>query len=393
MVLPLEGIKILDLSTLLPGPFCTMILADFGAEVIKVEAVNGGDLFRSGNPRIGDTGGAFFQVNRNKKSITLNLKSEAGRKIFYQLAKDADVVIEQYRPGVVKKLGVDYETIREINPKIVYCSLSGYGQTGPYRQLSGHDLNYISYAGILGLTARKGQAPTIPGVQIADLGGGALYAAIGILIALMGVKQNGVGQYVDTSMMDGAISWLPVLANDYFVNGRSPGAGENILNGQNACYEVYETADGRYISIGAIEPHLWANFCDRIGREEYKLWQRDLTKQDVMFTELRALFRTKTQAEWIEFLKDVDCCWAPVKDLDEVFSDAHVLARDMVFEMKDPQGVYGTIKEIGSAIKLSGTPARRDMFPPRKGEHNSEYLKAIGYTDAEIAALAEQGVI
>ena len=172
MALPLEGVKILDLSTMLPGPFCSMILADFGAEVIKVEAVKGGDLFRGGVPKIGDTGGAFFQVNRNKKSITLNLKSDEGKEIFYKLAKDADVVLEQYRPGVVKKLGVDYETIKAINPKIVYCSLSGYGQTGPYRLTSGHDLNYISYAGILGLTARKGQTPTIPGVQIADIGGG-----------------------------------------------------------------------------------------------------------------------------------------------------------------------------------------------------------------------------
>lgn len=393
MNLPLEGIKVLDLSTMLPGPFCTMILADFGAEVIKVEAVKGGDLFRGGVPKIEDTGGAFFQVNRNKKSITLNLKSDEGKEIFYKLAKDADVVIEQYRPGVVKKLGVDYETIRAINPKIIYCSLSGYGQTGPYRLLSGHDLNYISYAGILGLTARKGQTPTIPGVQIADIGGGALYAAIGILLALMGVKQNGVGQYVDTSMMDGAISWLPVLATDYFVKGTSPKPAEGILIGQNACYEVYETGDGRYISIGAIEPHLWANFCDKIGKEEFKLWQRDLSKQDEMFAYLREMFKSRTQAEWIEFLAGVDCCWAPVLDLAEVFSDPHALARDMVFEMEDPQGKYGRVKEIGSAIKLSETPARRELFPPRKGEHNSEYLKAVGYTEEEISAFIEKGVI
>lgn len=393
MNLPLEGIKVLDLSTMLPGPFCTMILADFGAEVIKVEAVKGGDLFRGGVPKIEDTGGAFFQVNRNKKSITLNLKSDEGKEIFYRLAKDADVVIEQYRPGVVKKLGVDYETIRQINPKIVYCSLSGYGQTGPYRLLSGHDLNYISYAGILGLTARKGQTPTIPGVQIADIGGGALYATIGIMLALMGVKQNGVGQYVDTSMMDGAISWLPVLATDYFVKGVSPKPAEGILIGQNACYEVYETSDGRYISIGAIEPHLWANFCDKIGKEEFKAWQRDLSKQDEMFAYLRDLFKSKTQAEWIEELTGVDCCWAPVLNLEEVFHDPHAIARDMVFEMEDPQGKYGKVKEIGSAIKLSETPARRELFPPRKGEHNSEYLKQIGYTDEEIAAFAANGVI
>ena len=363
MALPLEGIKILDLSTMLPGPFCSMILADFGAEVIKVEAVKGGDLFRGGVPKIGDTGGAFFQVNRNKKSITLNLKSEEGKEIFYKLAKDADVVLEQYRPGVVKKLGVDYETIKAINPKIVYCSLSGYGQTGPYRLTSGHDLNYISYAGILGLTARKGQTPTIPGVQIADIGGGALYAAIGILIALMGVKQNGVGQYVDTSMLDGAVSWLPVLANDYFVKGVSPKAAENILNGQNACYE------------------------------EFKLWQRDLTKQDEMFAYLREMFKSKTQAEWIEKLTGVDCCWAPVKNLEEVFADPQVLARDMVYEMTDPAGCYGSVKMIGSAVKLSETPARQELFPPRKGEHNAEYLKAVGYSDEQIAEFEKNGII
>lgn len=372
MALPLEGIKILDLSTMLPGPFCSMILADFGAEVIKVEAVKGGDLFRGGVPKIGDTGGAFFQVNRNKKSITLNLKSEEGKEIFYKLAKDADVVLEQYRPGIVKKLGVDYETIKAINPKIVYCSLSGYGQTGPYRLTSGHDLNYISYAGILGLTARKGQTPTIPGVQIADIGGGALYAAIGILIALMGVKQNGVGQYVDTSMLDGAVSWLPVLANDYFVKGVSPKAAENILNGQNACYEVYETADGRYISIGAIEPHLWANFCDAIGKEEFKLWQRDLTKQDEMFACLREMFKSKTQAEWIEKLTGVDCCWAPVKNLEEVFADPQVLARDMVYEMTGDMAAVQQLISIllDNAFKYSddGGEIRLSVYAQHKNK-------------------------
>lgn len=393
MGLPLEGIKILDLSTMLPGPFCTMILADFGAEVIKIEAVKGGDLFRGAKPMLQDTGGAFFQVNRNKKSISLNLKSEEGREIFYKLAKDADVVIEQYRPGVVEKLGVDYNTIKAINPKVVYCSLSGYGQNGPYRLLSGHDLNYISYAGILGLTARQGQPPTLPGVQIADIGGGALYAAVGILLALMGVKQNGTGQYVDTAMLDGAVSWLPILAAEYFVNGKAPEAGGAILIGQNACYEVYETRDGRYISIGAVEPHLWANFCDKIGKEEFKQWQRAIDKQPEMFTYLRALFKTKTQKEWCEVLNGVDCCWAPVLNIDEVFKNEQVKYRDMVFDMADPRGQYGTIKEIGSAIKLSETPARRELFPPRKGEHNEEYLNKLGYTEAQIAEFEEKGII
>ena len=209
----------------------------------------------------------------------------------------------------------------------------------------------------------------------------------------MGVKRNGVGQYVDTSMLDGAVSGLPVLANDYFVKGVSPKAAENILNGQNACYEVYETKDGRYISIGAIEPHLWANFCDAIGKEEFKAYQRDLTKQDEMFAYLRDMFKSKTQAEWIEKLTGVDCCWAPVKNLEEVFADPQVVARDMVYEMTDPEGTYGSVRMIGSAVKLSETPARKELFPPRKGEHNTEMLKSIGYTDEQIAELQKNGVI
>lgn len=378
---------------MLPGPFCTMILADYGAEVIKIEAVRGGDLFRGTKPMLGDTGGAFFQVNRNKKSVSLNLKTEEGREIFYKLAREADVIVEQFRPGVVDKLGVGYETIRAINPKIVYCSLSGYGQDGPYRLLSGHDLNYISYAGILGLTARQGQTPTLPGVQIADIGGGALYAAVGILLALMGVKQNGAGQYVDTAMLDGAVSWLPILAAEYFVNGEPPKAGGSMLLGRNACYEVYETKDGRYISIGAVEPHLWANFCDRIGREDFKSWQRELDRQPEMFDYLRKLFKTRTQKEWCAFLTGVDCCWAPVLHIDEVFDDPQVKSRDMVFDMTDPKGQYGVVKEIGSAVKLSETPARRALFPPRKGEHNAEYLTVLGYTAEQITQFEEKGII
>ena len=305
----------------------------------------------------------------------------------------ADVIIEQYRPGVVSLLGIDYETISKINPRIVYCSLSGYGQDGPYRLLSGHDLNYISYAGILGLTARQGQAPTIPGVQIADIGGGALYATIGILLAVMGAQKTGEGQYVDTSMLDGAVSWLPILASDYFVTGEPPKAGSAMLIGRNACYEVYETADGKFISIAAVEPHLWANFCDLIGKEEFKAWQRDTGRQPEMFDYMRKLFKSKTQAEWCEFLKGCDCCWAPVLGVDEVFSNEQVLHRDMLFEMEDPQGQYGSVKQIGSAIKLSRTPARRELFPPRKGEHNAEYLGKCGYTPEQIAKFAEEGII
>ncbi|NCB24234.1 MAG: CoA transferase [Bacteroidia bacterium] len=378
---------------MLPGPLCTMMLADFGAEVIRVEPTNAGDLWRYSVPRVKDVGGGYLQVNRNKKSINLNLKNEEAREVFYKLAKDADVIVEQYRPGVAARLGVDYETIKAINPKIVYCSLSGFGQDGPYRLLAGHDINYISYAGILGLTARKGEIPAIPGVQIGDVGGGALYAAIGILIALMGAKQNGVGQYVDTAMLDGAVSMLTFMAVSYLANGEALEPNGNILIGQLACYNVYETKDSRYISMGGVEAHLWGNFCDKIGKEDFKAWQRDVSKQPEMFDYLRAMFKTKTLSEWLAFLDGVDCCVSPVLTVDEVFDDPQVKHREMVIEMEDPKGEYGTVKLIGSAIKLSETPARKDLFPPRKGEHTVECLRACGYSEEEISGFAARGVI
>ncbi len=391
MPLPLEGIKVLDLSAMLPGPYCSMILADFGAEVIKIEPPKGGDLFRWTKPMIGDTGGVFLQVNRNKKSVCLNLKSEAGKEIFCKLVADADVVIEQFRPGVVKKLGVDYDSVKAINPRIIYCSISGYGQDGPYRLISGHDVNYISYAGILGMTTRKGQVPTLPGVQIADIGAGTFNSVIGILLALMGRKQNGRGQYVDIAMLDGAVSWLPLIASDYFVTGVAPKPRSAMLTGRNACYEVYETKDGGFISIGAVEPHLWGNFCDYLGKEEFKEWQRVPEKQDEMFSYLREIFKSKTREEWERELKDVDACWAPVLGIDEVFENPQVLSRNMLFEMDHPR--LGKIKQIGSPIKLSDTPARKELLPPDRGEHTSEYLLGIGYTADEISKLKDAGII
>lgn len=390
---PLENIKVLDLSTMYPGPLCTMMLADFGAEVIRVEPTKGGDLWRNSLPQVEGLGMPYLQVNRNKKSMQLNLKEEDGRKIFYKLAESADVIVEQYRPGVAARLGIDYKTIQSINPKIVYCSISGYGQDGPYRLLSGHDLNYISYAGILGLTARKGERPVIPGVQIGDIGGGALYAAIGILIALLGVKAGGKGQYVDAAMLDGAVSLMSWNASGYLANGRAAEPEGNILLGQLACYNVYETRDKRYISIGAVEAHLWENFCVLIGKPEYTAWQRDVSRQEEMLAYISALFKSRTLEEWKEALAGIDCCWSPVAGVDEVFSDPQVLHRNMLIEMEDPQGQYGKVKMIGSPIKLSETPARQELFPPRKGEHTQECLRACGYSDEQIKEFIQKGIV
>ena len=317
MELPLKGIRILDLSTMYPGPLCTMMLADFGAEVIRVEPPKGGDLWRLSQPRVNGLGMPYLQVNRNKKSLCLNLKEPEAREIFYKLVRGADVVVEQYRPGVAARLGIDYETVSRLNPRLVYCSISGFGQDGPYRLRSGHDLNYISCAGILGLTAWKGCKPAIPSVQIGDVGGGALYAMSGILIALMGAKATGRGQYVDTAMFDGAISLMGWNASGYFATGEDVEPESGILLGQLACYNVYETRDGRYMSIGGVEAHLWANFCNVIGRPEYAEWQRDLSRQDEMKAEISRIFKEKTLAEWKEFLADVDCCWSPVATVGE----------------------------------------------------------------------------
>lgn len=393
MKLPLEGVKILDLSTMYPGPLCTMLLADYGADVIRIEPPKGGDLWRLSQPRVNGLGMPYLQVNRNKKSMTLNLKEPEAREIFYKLVKDADVVVEQYRPGVVKRLGIDYETVREYNEKLVYCSISGFGQDGPYRLKAGHDINYVSYAGILGLTARKGEKPVIPGVQIGDIGGGALYAVIGILMALMGARQTGRGQYVDTAMFDGAISLMGWPACGTLAGGKGLEPEGSILIGQLACYNVYETKDGRYISLGAVEAHLWANFCNYVGHPEYAELQREESRQAEMKSELARIFKERTLDQWKTDLADVDCCWSPVNTVDEAMADPQVESRGMIIEMADPKGEYGTIKMIGNPIKLSETPARQELFPPRKGEHTKETMSALGCSEEQIDDLKSRGVI
>jgi crotonobetainyl-CoA:carnitine CoA-transferase CaiB-like acyl-CoA transferase len=395
MMLPLKGITVLDLTTLLPGPLCSMMLGDFGAEVIKIEQPKGGDLARMSKPALKDkngvdTSGMYLLINRNKKSLTVNLRTEEGKQIFYQLAKTADVVLEGSRPGVAKKLGVDYETLKAINPRLVYCSISGYGQDGPYALQSGHDINYLAYAGVLGMTGRNGM-PTLPGVQIADVGGGTLMATIGILLSLMARQHSGQGQFVDISMLDGAISWLPIIAAHLFAGGESPVAGQTKLTGRNACYEVYQTKDGGYMSIGAIEPHLWSNLCKYLGREEFIAWQNEDTKQEQIFAFLREQFLLHDRDEWNEILQKVDVCAAPVYNLAEVFQDPQVLHRKMVFEMEHPR--LGKIKQLGFPVKLSDTPAQAELPPPDLGGNTDEILTAQGFSVDEIRHLREQGIV
>ena len=394
-MLPLEGIKILDMSRLAPGPYCTMILGDLGADVLKIEqptAIARGGIggFPPPSPEA-QRRNAYNAHDRNKRSMTLNLRTEEGQQVFYRLAQDADVVLEGFRPGVVKRLGVDYETIRGINPRIVYCSLSGYGQDGPYEGLVGHDINYIGIGGALGITGEAGRRPAIPMNIIGDFAAGGMHAAIGILTALMVRQKTGRGQYVDISMTDGVVSLLAAVASGYFSTGIVPRAGETLLNGGVAFYNVYETKDGKYISIGCLEPHFYENLCRALGREDFVPHQNSPQKREEIFAHFRQTFLTKTRDEWFELLKQTDICVGPVYGMDEVFSDPQVLQRNMVVEVEHPN--FGKVKQVGISVKLSETPGAIRSLAPTLGQHTEEVLLSLGYAKEKIEELRAGGAI
>lgn len=387
----LEGIRVLDLTRLLPGPYCTMILADFGAEVIKVEEPGRGDYYRWLEPMMGEYGASFQLLNRNKKSIALNLKDPAAKDIFMDLVPTAHVIVEGFRPGVMDRLGIGYDSVRKLNPRIVYCSITGFGPDGPYRDVAAHDINYIAIGGVLGLTGRKGGTPVIPGVQVADIGAGGLYAAVGILIALLASERLGVGQYVDVAMLDGVVAWLAGAAAWHFATGRSPGPGELRLTGGFPWYNVYETRDGKWISVGALEEKFWVNLCKGIGREDLipcYHWPED--KYDKIKSELAAVFASKTRAEWMEVLAGTDSCVTQVNTLTEVFLDPQVSHRKLVSEV---QAGGSSIKLINTPVKMSETPSGVERRAPRLGEHTEEILASLGRSKEEVARLRERGAI
>ncbi|HEX5620316.1 MAG TPA: CaiB/BaiF CoA-transferase family protein [Solirubrobacteraceae bacterium] len=370
----LAGLRVLDLSRLLPGGFCSLLLADFGADVIKVEDLGMGDYVRADPP-------AFHALNRGKRAVSIDLKNPAGRDAFVRMAGDADVVLESFRPGVMDRLGVGYERLREVNPRLVYCAITGYGQDSSYAQRAGHDMNYLALTGLLGLTGEPDGAPIQAAGQIADLGGGALMAAFGILAALRERDASGEGQFVDVSMKDGALSWLAMDAARVLAGAPVPGRGETPLAGGLICYRPYRCADG-WVTFGALEPKFWQAWCHGVGRADLAERQFEPVGSDV-HREVEAIFADRTRADWQAFNDEHDCCLEPVLALDEALERAG----DMVVES-------GSERLLGTPVRLSRTPAdpSRAAGPPR-GADTDAVLTEAGLTTDEIGALRDAGAV
>jgi alpha-methylacyl-CoA racemase len=389
----LSEIRVLDLSRLLPGGFCSLLLADFGAEVLKVEDTGMGDYIRWSPPfheGVDDSAKSalFLALNRGKRSIRLNLKEEAGREVFLRLVRNYDVVLESFRPGVMQRLGIGYETLHGENPALVYCAITGYGQDGPYTERSGHDMNYLGLNGLLGLTGDADGPPVQPAGQIADIGGGALMAAFGIMAALRERERSGQGQLVDVSMFDGSLSWLALVAAKYLADGAAPGRGGLELAGGLICYRPYACRDG-WVTLGALEPKFWQEWCRGVGREDLAEKQFERPGSDA-HAEVERIFLERTRAEWQAFASEHDCCLEPVLGLDEALDSELVRAREMVLKLDQP-GAGSEVRLLGVPVKLSRTPGAPAGPGPAFGEHTREVLSSLGYSDDEIAALLEAG--
>jgi alpha-methylacyl-CoA racemase len=396
MTLPLDGVRILDLTRLLPGGYCSLLLADFGADVIKVEDTGVGDYLRWAPPYYEGAaesarGALFLALNRGKRSIRVDLKTDRGKEVLLRLAGDADVLLESFRPGVLDRLGVGYERLKRVNPRLVYCAITGYGQDGPNRDRSGHDMNYLGLGGLLGLTGDADGPPVQAAGQIADIGGGALIGALGVLIALRERERSGEGQLVDCSMFDGALSWLALVAAEALAGARMPRRGHLQLAGALSCYRPYRCADG-YVTLGALEPKFWNAFCTGVGREDLLSHAFDPPGSDA-HGQLAEIFATRTREQWRQFASEHDCCLEPVLELDEVLASELVAAREMVVELAQP-GARQPVRLLGAPLKLSRTPADPVRAPgPALGEHTDEVLAAAGFAAAEIASLHDCGAV
>ncbi|MHA1231573.1 MAG: CaiB/BaiF CoA transferase family protein [Candidatus Helarchaeota archaeon] len=398
MKLPLEGLKVLDLTRLLPGPLLTMMLGDYGAEVIKIEDPKIGDYVRWRPPYIQDENGnykmnyLFLYLNRNKKSLTLDLKHEKGLEIFYKLVENSDIIVESFRPDVKNRLKIDYETVKKINDKIIYASLTGFGQTGPYKNKPGHDINYIALTGILDLNGKKGDKSVIPPVQLGDICAGAYIGFSSILLALIAREKYGIGQFIDISIYDGLISMLPNLFNEFLITKEVPNKENKRLLGLLPWYNVYKTKDGKEIAIGALEAKFWKNFCEAINRPDLIDSQNiTIEEYDELKIELQKIFMKKNRDEWIKLFENVDTCISPVLNLEEILVDKHFKERNLILNYNHE--VLGNITQIKPIFNLSETPGSIKIPAPEFGQHNIQILQQLGYSQIEIEQFIKDNII
>ena len=393
-----DGLTVIDLSRFAPGFYVSQYFGDMGADVIKIDEPppkgrRGG--FKDRPLEYKDVkdarGAALNTLERNKRRIVLNLKDDDARGVFYKLVERADVVLEGNRPGVAKRLRIDYETCRKLNDRIVYCSLTGYGQDGPYEQRAGHDINYISIGGALGITGTKDGTPAIPGNVIADYGAGAQFAIIGVLTALFARATTGKGQFVDIAMTDGVFSLLTQFVQQYLSDGIVPRAGQTRLNGAEPHYGVYEAKDGRWIGVGANEPWFYATVCKLIGREDLAERQHDLDRKDEIRQAFVEAFKSKTAQEWHDILADEDTCVTKILEFDEVMNDPQLRHRQMVIELDHPEA--GKVQQVGFPVKLSETPGAFRRFAGLKGADTDTILDELGYGAQEVGRLREAGAV
>ena len=400
---PLEGVEVLELTRVGPGAFCTMMLADMGADVLKIEPPSTGALRGSGASPGPDEARALATsfTNRNKRSLTLDLKAPEGQEVLHRLVGGRDVLVEGFRPGVMDRLGGGYERLSGLNPRLVYCALSGFGQDGPYRDRPAHDLNFLALAGVLDLIGEPDRDPAIPLNVIADYAGASMHGFAGVLLALLARERTGRGQLVDVSYLDTTISLLAAtpVVRDFFSHGEMPGRGKGVFAGRHAYYGTYRTRDGRRISVGCTEPWLWDNFCDAVGRPHLKecgMKMGDFSRpageaHAAAREELEALFLTRDRDEWYALLVEADVCAGPVYSVPEVFDDPQVRHRQMALDLDHPEA--GTVTHAGVAIKLSETPGGVRSFAPHIGQHTGEVLDALGYSEADVARLREQRIV
>ena len=391
---PLASLRVLDFTTLLPGPFATMMLADLGADVLRVEAPNRPDLVRLMPPFDGEISAWHGVLNRSKRSLALDLKKPGAPDIVRRLITDGgyDIVIEQFRPGVMDRLGIGYESLQAANPALIYCAISGYGQSGPLRDRAGHDINYLSLSGVMSQSGRLEGGPAPLGVQLADVGGGSLGALVGLLAAVIHRQESGEGQLVDISMMDMMLAWQAHIFSQYLVGKEEPKREASLLNG-GGTYDFYETADGRYLSVGSLEPKFWVAFCEAIGLPELIAKGYDLdpeTKQSLK-AELRDAIAARSLSDWIEVFTALDACVEPVLNVAEVISQPQTEARNMVITVPKPDG--SEQQQVGSPFHFSRGRANYKHVGVKLGTHSKEVLAEIGYKPAEIEAFQHNGLL